>query len=119
MIFNYKQVIVVRTDLKMKKGKIAAQVAHAAVSAMELTKRYHKNWVKKWLNEGQKKVVLKVHSKEDLFKVKEKINKEKISCILIRDRGMTQIPAGSVTALGIGPCPNELIDPITCDLQLL
>jgi len=117
--FKFKQVIIVRTDLQMKKGKIAAQVAHASISAMEKTRNFHKNWVKKWLNEGQKKVVLKVNSEEKLLELKKITDIRKLPNALIRDRGLTQIPAGSITALGIGPCPNEMIDPITNKLQLL
>ncbi|MHA1252682.1 MAG: peptidyl-tRNA hydrolase Pth2 [Candidatus Helarchaeota archaeon] len=117
--FKYKQVIIVRTDLKMGKGKIAAQVAHAAVSAMEKTKKFHKKWVKRWLQEGQKKVVLKVKSEEELIELKRILDKKDIPYVLIQDRGLTQIPPGSITALGIGPCPQELINPITNELPLL
>ncbi len=118
-IFKFKQVIIVRTDLPMKKGKIAAQVAHAAVSAMLQTKKIKNKWVKRWLDEGQKKVILKVKSEEEILEIKNLINDKNLPFALIRDKGLTQIPPGSITALGIGPCPNELIDPITRKLPLL
>jgi PTH2 family peptidyl-tRNA hydrolase len=117
--FRYKQVIIIISDLGMSKGKTAAQTAHAAITAMENTKRYQKKWVKNWLREGQKKVILKAETKEEILRIKNEVENKRIPCALIQDRGLTEIPAGSITALGIGPCPNNLIDPITGDLKLL
>ena len=65
--FEYKQVIVIRTDLGMSKGKIAVQVAHAAVSAVEQARRHQLTWLRAWLREGQKKVVVKVPGSEELL----------------------------------------------------
>ncbi len=59
-----KQAIVVRQDLAMGKGKTAAQVAHASLSAAEEAMRKREEWYGEWKEEGQKKVVVKVKSEE-------------------------------------------------------
>lgn len=119
MSTEYKQVIVVRTDIKMSKGKLAAQVAHASVTAAELARvRYHEWWTA-WFAQGQKKVVLKVSSLDELLKIKEQADKEKLPNALIQDRGLTELPPGTITALGIGPAPSDRIDKITGSLPLL
>ena len=111
-----KQVIVIRTDLKMGKGKIAAQSAHASVSAMEKVK---KSDVEKWKNEGQKKIVLKVSSLEEIMGLKKKCADAKIPCVMIADAGKTQLDPGTITALGIGPDEDEKINKITGNLKIL
>ena len=63
--FRYKQVIVLRTDLNMSKGKMAAQAGHAAVSAAEEARRLHPTWWKAWLSEGQCKIAVKVRSERE------------------------------------------------------
>jgi PTH2 family peptidyl-tRNA hydrolase len=117
--FDYKQVLVIRTDLKMSRGKIGVQAAHAAVSAAEEARRHHPSWWRKWFNEGQKKVAVKVASKEELLAIREKAVKLGLPCIAIRDRGLTEIKPGTLTALGIGPGPNADVDKVTSDLPLL
>lgn len=117
--FQYKQVIVVRTDLGMSVGKLAAQVGHAAVSAAEECRRLKPKWFDEWMEEGQKKVVLKVKSKDELEELKKKADALCIPNALISDAGLTELEPGTVTTLGIGPAPSELIDKITGNLPLL
>jgi PTH2 family peptidyl-tRNA hydrolase len=112
----YKQVIVVRTDLKMSKGKLAAQSSHAAVDASH---KADKKTLDAWKKEGQKKVVLKVKSEEELLLLKEKCNKLKIACSLIADGGHTELESGTITALGIGPDTEEKINKVTGSLPLM
>ena len=68
---EYKQVIVVRSDLNMGKGKTCAQVAHASLSSAEAAMRYEKDWYGAWKNEGQKKVVVKIQNEKVLFELYE------------------------------------------------
>ncbi len=117
--FKYKQVIVIRSDLKMGKGKIAAQAGHAAVSAAEEARRLHPTWWKAWLGEGQCKIAVKVRSEKELEKLEEEARELGLPSALICDRGLTQLPPDTVTCLGIGPAPSEKVDRITGKLALL
>lgn len=111
-----KQVFIVRSDLKMGKGKIAAQVAHAAI---ECYKKASSDEIRKWEDEGSKKVVLKVKDLEDLMHYHRICTSKKIKCSLIRDAGHTQVEPGSVTVLGIGPVDDNIIEPITGNLKMI
>ncbi len=117
--FHYKQVIVFRADLKMSKGKIAAQAGHAAVSAAEEARKNHREWFKAWIDEGQCKVVVKVKSEKELLDLEKQAKEMGLPCALIVDRGLTEIPPGTITCLGIGPAPSEKVDKITGKLPLL
>jgi PTH2 family peptidyl-tRNA hydrolase len=117
--FEYKQVIVFRTDLQMGKGKIAAQAGHAAISSAQDAYVHHKKWWDAWLYEGQKKVALKVATEKELCELEEAAEDLGLPHALIVDRGLTQIPEGSITCLGIGPAPTGLIDRLTGKLKLL
>lgn len=103
----------------MGKGKLAVQVAHASLSAALKVMEEKREWFEKWVASGQKKVVLKVDSEEDLLKRFGKALREGVPAVLIRDAGLTQIPPGTATAVGIGPAPEEVIDKVTSDLKLL
>jgi len=117
--FKFKQCIVVREDLKMSLGKACAQVAHAAVSAAEETRRLKPEWFNEWLREGQRKIVLKVKSLEELIKIRDTALNEGVSACLVTDMGLTELPPGTVTCLGVGPAPEELMNRITGSLPLL
>ncbi len=112
----YKQVIVVRKDLKMDKGKIAAQVAHASLEAYK--KAYTKDVIG-WEAEGMKKVVVGVKDIKEFMRIKENVKRAKIPYSVVRDAGRTQIRPGTVTAMGIGPAKEEKINRITKNLKLL
>ncbi|MFQ6124316.1 MAG: peptidyl-tRNA hydrolase Pth2 [Candidatus Heimdallarchaeota archaeon] len=114
-----KQVIIVRTDLKMGKGKIAAQVAHAAVSASNKAQWLKPEWFKQWIELGQKKIVIRTDSLELLLSKEEHARVLDIPVVLIKDQGLTQLPQGTVTALGIGPAPENDLDKITKEMKLL
>ena len=113
---HYKQVIIVRRDLKMSKGKMIAQCIHASLGAY---KRIDEEIIKKWELEGQKKVVLEVDSEKKILDLYRKLKKEKISCFLVEDAGLTELESGTITALGIGPEKEEILDKITGKLKLL
>ncbi len=119
MDFEYKMVIVTRKDLKLSIGKLAVQVAHAAVSCALSTKKNNSDWFNKWHNEGAKKAVVKVESEKDFYPLKEKAEQLKMATYIISDAGHTEIPAGTKTVLGIGPAPDNIIDQVTGELPLL
>ncbi|MGD9129965.1 MAG: peptidyl-tRNA hydrolase Pth2 [Candidatus Bathyarchaeota archaeon] len=117
--FSYKQVIVVRTDIKMSKGKMAAQAGHAAVSAAEYARKNRPEWWSPWIGEGQCKIAVKVKSEQELLELARKARNAGLPVALIVDRGLTELPPETVTCLGIGPAPSDKVDTITGNLSLL
>ena len=117
--FKYKQAIVIRADLKMGKGKIAAQASHAAVSAAEEARNHHEVWWEEWLEEGQRKVVVKVKGEAELLQLRQQAGRMRLPFALIFDRGLTQLPPDTLTCLGIGPALSDEVDKITGKLPLL
>src|SRR5579872_6971408 len=103
---KYKQVLVVRQDLKMGKGKLAVQAAHAAVSSAEQVRKYHKDWFDNWTRESQAKICVKVENEEELRTLKGRLDEQGIPNALIQDAGLTQLDPGTTTCLGIGPLPS-------------
>ncbi|RLG78804.1 MAG: peptidyl-tRNA hydrolase [Thermoprotei archaeon] len=116
---EYKQVIVVRTDIKMSRGKLAAQVAHASVLAAFTAYHKKKEWFTAWWNSGQKKVVLKGGTEKELLDLAEKALKQKLPVAIVRNAGYTELEPGTLTAIAIGPAPSDYIDNLTGDLKLL
>ncbi|MDE1762152.1 MAG: peptidyl-tRNA hydrolase Pth2 [Candidatus Micrarchaeota archaeon] len=114
-----KQVIIVRTDIEMGKGKLAAQVGHAAVSSYLEALRIESRIAEMWLASGQKKIVLKVDSVESMERLYKAFEYKGIPCALVSDAGLTQLPPGTKTALGIGPWKGLEIDKLTAALKLL
>ncbi|MCL4403657.1 MAG: peptidyl-tRNA hydrolase Pth2 [Candidatus Marsarchaeota archaeon] len=114
-----KQVIIVRTDIEMGKGKLAAQVAHASLTSYFDAEKRDKEVAREWLDSGEKKIVLKVSDEEALTKLYTAFRFKKIPCALVSDRGLTQLPPDTKTALGIGPWHAKEIDLLTKPLKLL
>ncbi len=110
-----KQAIVARVDLGMGEGKLAAQVAHASLSAYEDTRQSTQT---EWKGSGQKKIVLKGSGEDELFRLADKADREGIPHAIIRDAGHTQLDPGIVTALAVGPASESVIDRVTGDLTL-
>jgi PTH2 family peptidyl-tRNA hydrolase len=111
-----KQVILVRADLKLPKGKLAAQVAHASVEAAFNS---DKKKVSDWRDGGAKKVVLKVKDKKELIEFVNLAKAAKLKTALITDAGRTVIAPGTKTCLGIGPDEEEKIDSVTGKLKMV
>lgn len=117
--FSFKMVIVIRSDLKMSKGKIAAQAGHAAVTASEYARKNRPEWWNPWILEGQCKIAVKIKSEEDIMEIERKSRNAGLPVALIVDRGLTEIPPNSITCLGIGPAPANKVDTVTGKLSLL
>lgn len=117
--FEYKQCIVLRTDLGMSVGKLISQACHAAVDSSELTKKQKTSTWRAWRNEGAKKVILQVESLEELEELAKKADKLRIINVLIVDRGLTEIPPETTTVLGVGPDRSEILDKVTGNLKLM
>lgn len=117
--FEYKLVIVLRTDIKMSKGKMAAQAGHAAVSASEYARKNRPEWWNPWIMEGQCKIAVKVKSEQEILELERKARNAKLPAALIVDRGLTELPPETTTCLGIGPAPADKVDAITGKLSLL
>ncbi|MBM4240990.1 MAG: peptidyl-tRNA hydrolase [Euryarchaeota archaeon] len=111
-----KQVIVIRGDLNMSAGKLAAQACHASLGAY---KRTDPSIIKKWEIEGEKKVVVKVSDLSELFEIHEIVKKTDIPYYLVKDAGRTELPKSTITCLGIGPDDDGKINKLTQDLKLL
>lgn len=111
-----KQVVVVRKDLKMSKGKVAAQVSHASVDCML---KSHKDMVDEWRSQGMKKVVLKAENLEELKKISIQAEDAGLVSAFITDAGHTEVKPGTITCLGIGPDDEKKIDKITGKLKML
>lgn len=118
-IGEIKQVILIRTDLGMGKGKLAAQASHASVIATLEAKKHEVSWFNLWMRTGMKKIALKVQDEGQLLYYFQLATKAKLPRALINDAGHTQLPPGTATAVAIGPSPGATIDQITGNLKLL
>lgn len=116
---SYKQAIVIRSDLAMGKGKMAAQASHASLTAYNLVRKKYPEIAEKWEREGQKKVVLKVKDESELMEFLRSAVDADIPCELIRDAGHTQIDPGTITCFGAGPWDEKEIDNVLGKLKLL
>lgn len=115
---EFKMVLIVRNDLKMGKGKVAAQCSHAAVSAYKQVQRRNPELLKQWEYCGQPKVVLKAPDEETLIQLLADAKQLGLTVSLIQDAGRTQIAPGSQTVLGIGPGPADVVDRVSGHLKL-
>ncbi len=127
---NTKQVIVIRKELKMRKGKIAAQVAHAAMKVFFDNIEYCDHGVMKinnitpemeeWVNGIFTKICVSVNSEEELLAIHDLAKSLDIPCSLIQDVGLTEFDGvPTYTAVAIGPAKNEDVDKVTKGLPLL
>jgi PTH2 family peptidyl-tRNA hydrolase len=131
-----KQVIVVRKDLNMRKGKIAAQVAHASMKVlldMMVRRRLGDSGyseisfllkddssIDRWLSQRFTKVVVGVDSKEELEEIFRNAQSSSIPCSYIIDAGLTEFGGvPTATCAAIGPFDAEVIDEVSGHLKLL
>jgi|SRR3989344_5347848 len=111
-----KQVILVRNDLKLSKGKMSVQTAHASVEAAT---KSSSETINKWRASGAKKVVLKVENLDELLKYKRQAEDAKLKTALITDAAHTFFKEPTTTCLAIGPDDEDKIDEITGKLKLI
>tara|TARA_Y100000034_G_scaffold30641_2_gene37446 strand:+ start:270 stop:602 length:333 start_codon:yes stop_codon:yes gene_type:complete len=109
-----KQVILVRSDLKMPKGKMISQCAHASLEAA-----LKSNNLKQWKNKGTKKVILRVKDRTELLKYHKLAKQHKITNALIKDAAKTFFKRPTITCLAIGPDKEEKVDKVTKELKML
>ncbi|KUI55345.1 Peptidyl-tRNA hydrolase 2 [Cytospora mali] len=123
-----KLVLVVRTDLGMTKGKIAAQCGHATLACYKtLSRAAYKSGpaspearlLQRWERHGQAKVAVQTKSADEIQELMGKAQSLGITAEVIVDAGRTQIDPGSMTVLGVGPAPKSLVDKVTGNLKLL
>ncbi|KAI3555271.1 peptidyl-tRNA hydrolase PTH2 [Colletotrichum abscissum] len=122
-----KLVLVVRTDLGMTKGKMAAQASHATLACYKsLSKIAAKDpsspaakILSRWENLGQAKIAVQIKNQDEMLELMGKARSLGVTSEVIADAGRTQIEAGSLTVLGVGPAPRSLVDQITGHLKLL
>eukprot|EP00603_Paraphysomonas_imperforata_P006115 CAMPEP_0114421018 /NCGR_PEP_ID=MMETSP0103-20121206/4859_1 /TAXON_ID=37642 ORGANISM="Paraphysomonas imperforata, Strain PA2" /NCGR_SAMPLE_ID=MMETSP0103 /ASSEMBLY_ACC=CAM_ASM_000201 /LENGTH=189 /DNA_ID=CAMNT_0001589521 /DNA_START=18 /DNA_END=587 /DNA_ORIENTATION=+ len=116
---RFKMVLLVNMKLSMGKGKIAAQCGHATLGAYELSKRHCRSALKCWFQAGTAKIALKAADDSALLEIQRKATQAGLVSYLVHDAGHTQIPAGSMTVLALGPAPYDVCDSITGKLKLL
>lgn len=125
---DIKQVIVMRKDLNMRKGKMVAQGAHASWKAILNIAEYNDTTlvipltddIKPWLTENFKKICVSVDSEKELLEIYENAKNAHILCGLITDSGLTEfngVPTN--TCIAVGPGRSEEIDKICGHLKLL
>lgn len=144
-----KLVLVVRTDLGMTKGtlhyrrpppapfpllgaaadgrlagKIAAQCSHATLACFKALARAapgtpQQHMLARWEKHGQAKIAVQVKSQDEMLELRRRARALGLTAEVIQDAGRTQIEAGSMTVLGVGPAPRSLVDQVTGDLKLL
>jgi peptidyl-tRNA hydrolase, PTH2 family len=112
-----KLTIVVRADLGMGRGKIAAQASHAAVAAALAS--IGSADFRAWLRDGQPKVVLRANSEDQLDLLASQASAAGLPVQVIHDAGRTQVTEGTPTCCAIGPAEASRIDAITGELSLL
>ncbi|CAK7244756.1 MAG: hypothetical protein STHCBS139747_006302 [Sporothrix thermara] len=122
-----KMVLVVRTDLGMTKGKIAAQCGHATLACYKILRRAAERdptssaakLLQRWERRGQAKIALQAKGEDTLLTLMGTAHSLGVTAEVIADAGRTQIESGSLTVLGVGPAPKSLVDKITGHLKLL
>jgi peptidyl-tRNA hydrolase, PTH2 family len=123
-----KQVIVIRRDLKMRRGKEIAQGSHSSLSFLikqisDLKRGKHEVYISEeaanWLQTGTKKVCVRVNSEAELLDICEKSRKMGLEVNMVTDAGHTEFGGKpTITCLAIGPNWSDLIDRITGALEL-
>ena len=116
---GYKMVLVLRGELRLTAGKAAVQAAHAAVMLSRAAERRDPSALDAWLAGGQKKIALVVPTLEELERLERTARGKRIPTVWVEDAGLTEVPPGTRTCLGLGPALASEIDAVTGTLALL
>lgn len=119
---NLKQVLVLRKDLNMRKGKMVAQGAHASqLAIMECVSRPEtERWFKSWMAGAFTKICVGAKDEQELLAILNAAKAAGLPAALVTDSGLTEFNGVKTrTAVGLGPAPAELLDTITGHLPLL
>jgi peptidyl-tRNA hydrolase, PTH2 family len=116
---DVKMVLVVRQELGISPGKVAVQVAHAAVMLALDPKVQRLREFRLWREQGQKKVALKAQTLGELEALAKKAQGLGLPTVMVEDAGLTEVPPGTRTVLGVGPGRVGLVDKVTGNLPLL
>jgi len=125
-----KQVIVIRKDLNMRKGKMCSQSAHASLATLlnnatgdKKEKTIHLEEgtaIEDWINGRFTKICVSVNSEQELDEIYQKAKDKGLICALITDAGLTEFNGvPTKTCCAIGPNWSDEIDEITGGLPLL
>mmetsp|Transcript_46821 Transcript_46821/g.102314 ORF Transcript_46821/g.102314 Transcript_46821/m.102314 type:complete len:186 (+) Transcript_46821:152-709(+) len=115
-----KMALLVRTDLGMQKGKIAAQCGHAVLGAYRAAVQQKSHFLRPWEATGAKKIALKMASEEELLEMARRARERSVPHHMVRDAGHTQVAPHTRTVCAIGPAPSTELDALGCkDLKLL
>ena len=115
-----KMILCARTDLGMKKGKIAAQCCHACLGVVNIIKKNNDQLLLDiWKSYGTPKIVTKLTSLTHMNEIESNAQDKGIPTYKVCDAGKTQIPSGSYTVLAVGPAPDSIINSVTKSLKLL
>jgi len=112
---NYKQVILLREDLGMSKGKMIAQACHASLKAY---KKSDSKLRSEWEGSGSAKIALEV-DEQSLNEKRMDAEASGLTVVSVKDAGRTELEPGTETALAIGPDTEEKVDSVTSDLKLI
>ena len=120
-IRKYKQVILIRADVKMDTGKKCVQIGHAAVMGYNQGSALHKEM---WRRNGMRKIVLKVKDLAELESLVAKARAFDIKSEIVTDAGLTQLEPDTITCAGFEPLPEDgkmckILNDLTKDLKLL
>ena len=115
---EYTMALIINRSLGMSPGKVAAQVAHGAVLATLKAMKVRPEVLETWVQQGQRKICLQSSSKEDMLALEQRCQKKRIQFTEVRDAGLTEIPAGSLTVVVLGPGSQPKIESLTRMLKL-
>lgn len=116
---GYKVVLIVRGELRLTPGKAAVQIAHAAVLLYQQAERRSGAALQAWLEGGQKKIAVVAPTLADLESLQRQARARGIPTAFVEDAGLTEVPPGTRTVLGLGPAPEAELDRVSGSLPLL